>query len=96
MINATRVARRPEFTEARATGDSAYKKLAGIVMNWLLESFRRNVWPDHMIRSGATKKKSVIRNGVLPRSRVDAIATTAIQAGEACELPIPTWCHDSK
>ena len=96
MIKATRVAKRPEFTEARTTGDSAYKKLAVIVMNWLLESFRRNEWPDHIIRSGAAKKNIVIKSGVLPRNRVDANATTAIQAGDACELPIPTWCQDSK
>jgi hypothetical protein len=45
---------------------------------------------------GATKKNTVIRSGALPKNNVEANATTAIHAGDACELPIPTWCHDSK
>ena len=48
------------------------------------------------MRTGATKKKVVIKNWTLPKKNRDAVAVIATQVGVATVEPIPTWCHDSK
>ena len=90
------VANRPELIAAIVTGESAYKNDAGIDIHWLLVNLLRTLNPDHIIKTGATMKKVVIKTGTFPKNSSEAIATIAIHGGVADDEPIPTWCHDSK
>ena len=80
----------PELTAAIVTGEIAYKNAAGVEIQLLLVNFFNNKNPVHIIKSGASKKKVVIKTWTFPRNAMDATATTATQGGVASEEPIPT------
>ena len=84
------VPNRPELIAAMATGDIAYKKPIGTLIQLLVVKRFNKLKIDHIINNGAHRNISVINSPALPSKRVAPIANSAIQGGEALELPIPT------
>ena len=86
----------PVEIAAIATGETAYRKAAGIEIQEFFVKRLSSLEAVNIMMTGATKKKVVIRNCTLPRKTRDAVAVITTHVGVATDEPIPTWCHDSK